>query len=247
MFKKAKIIMLMGLCGAFLTTALPAEELSKEQKRVEVGLRAEPLAKRMAREKERVEKVKEEKKGTKKPQLDKSVESLKKFAKGVYYTSHPGAYQNPVSISYFGDTVELMDGSIWAIAASDAYKVVNWLPTDAVVITANHNWFSSYSFRLTNQNTGDAAVCNLYLGPIDPMYNSIYTHWITAIDYYYDVVYLEDGSRWDISAFDSKVISNWMPNDVVIIGVNDGWLSYSNPNILINVNMLNYAAGSASY
>ena len=79
------------------------------------------------------------------------------------------------------------------------------------------------------------------------MYNSVYTHWIVAIDYYRNIVFLEDGSVWNMSSLDAGVIDQWVINDVVMIGVNTGWLSSYNPNILINVNMLNYAAGASSY
>ena len=100
------------------------------------------------------------------------------------------------------------------------------------------------AFRLTNQNTGESVAANLYLGPI---YNGPYTHWITAIDYYNNTVFLEDGSMWSMSSFDDGVVNKWFENHTVIIGVNDGWFSSSRPNILINVNNSNYAAGVASY
>ena len=120
-------------------------------------------------------------------------------------------------------------------------------PTDLVVITPNHGWFSAYDFRLTNQNTGDSILVNLVLGPIAPMYGSIYTHWIIALDYYNNIVYLEDGSLWRMSSFDSHTVNEWIAGDIMIIGVNDGWFSSFSPNILINVAMLNYAVGAATF
>lgn len=160
------------------------------------------------------------------------------------YTTHPGAYHSPVGISLFGDSIELEDGSIWSIRSIDTYIVRGWLPTDVIVITPNHSWFSSYNYKITNQNTGEYVSGDMFLGPV---YTSPYTRWIAAIDYYNDIIYLDDGSIWEMSLFDSGIIDEWLIDDPVIIGVNDGWLSSTRPNILINVNMLNYAVGAARY
>lgn len=162
----------------------------------------------------------------------------------MFYTSHPGAFHTISAVSLSGDTLELEDGSIWSIYSGDQYNTVIWLPRDVVVITPNNGWFSSYDFKLTNQNTGSSALTNLKLGPF---YDSAMSHWIVAIDYDYNIVYLEDGSAWNMSYFDCGTVRKWLPDDTVIIGINDSWFSYSNPNVLINVNMLNYAAGMASY
>lgn len=164
--------------------------------------------------------------------------------KGIYFTSHPGAFHNPLLISALGDSVEIEDGSIWSISPSDTYKTLNWITSDLVVITPNHDWFSSHMFRMTNQNTGVSVKCNLVLGPI---YNGLYTHWIVAINYYTQQICLEDGSIWTVTGFDSSVFSKWLINDTVIIGINDGFLSSSKPNILINVNTLTYARCNCSY
>jgi hypothetical protein len=148
-----------------------------------------------------------------------------------------------MAVSIYGD-IELEDGSFWLVSPGDASKSLSWYGSDLLVITVNQSWFSSYKYKITNQSTGQSVSANLNLGP---KYNGIYTRWISAIDYYYSVVYLNDGSVWDMSAFDSGIVNKWMPNDTVIIGVNDSFFSSSNPNILINVNMSNYAAGRASY
>lgn len=158
----------------------------------------------------------------------------------MFYTSHPGALQKLHSLGITGETIEFADGSVWIVNARDAYKTANWLLSDLIVVTPNRSWFSSYNFRLTNQDTGVSVQANLSLGPI---YNSSCTHWIIAIDYYNHIIYLEDGSTWSMSYCDDSTIKKWVINDTVIIGINDGWQSYSKPNILINVNMLNYARG----
>ena len=87
-----------------------------------------------------------------------------------------------------------------------------------------------------NLNTNVTVQVNLFAGPL---YNGIYTYYITGIDYVNDLVYLNDGSSWGISVFDSSTSAKWFLNDTVILGVNNDPLSIR-PNILINVNMLNY-------
>jgi len=168
--------------------------------------------------------------------ISKGIDS-EKVARAVYTTSHIGAFHRPTAVTALGDTVEIEDGSIWSVSSSDRYKTLDWLAGDTIIITPNHSWFSSYDFRLINQNTGASVPVVLSLGPV---YNGIYTHWITAIDYNANQLCLEDGSVWSISGLDDSVSNKWVINDTVIIGINDGWWSGSRPNILINVNMVNY-------
>lgn len=156
----------------------------------------------------------------------------------TYFTTHPGAFHNPLSVSLLGDTIELEDGSVWAVSSSDSYKTMNWLTTDLLVITPNHEWFSIYEYCVTNQNTGMTVRVNMVLGPL---FDALFRHWIVAIDYVSDRVWLDDGSVWDLALGDYSAFQKWLPGDTVIIGVNDGWFSSYNPNILINVNVLNHA------
>jgi hypothetical protein len=181
-------------------------------------------------------------------QQDAAPEASNLIKKGInattYYTSHEGAFHRPIAVSLLGDAVELEDGSIWAVCSSDRYKTLDWMTGDSIIILPNHDWFSVYDYRLVNLNTGANIKVNLSLGPI---YNGIYTHWILAIDYYHREICLEDGSVWKMSSLDSSIVNQWLPNDTVIIGINDGWFSGSNPNLLINVNMNNYAIGKCIY
>lgn len=179
--------------------------------------------------------------------LEDGIQSSTKFAKpqgSVHFTSHTGAFYNPVAVSALGDTVEFNDGSIWTIASGDTYKTLNWLTSDLLVVTPNHSWFSNYMFCITNQDTGVSVKANLFLGPI---YNGPFTHWIVAINYFTQELCLEDGSIWKLSGFDSSIYNKWMLNDTIIIGVNDGFLSSSKPNILINVNTLTYSKAKCTF
>lgn len=160
-------------------------------------------------------------------------------ARAFYYNSHEGAYHRAVAVSYYGDQVTLEDGSVWNVSSWDAWKTLNWYTTDTILVMQNKWLFSSYKFMLVNQNTGKEVEVNLALGPY---YLGVYTHWIVAIDYYNSQIILEDNSVWDMNFFDSSIINKWLVNDTVIIGINESGSSLR-PNILINVNVLNYARG----
>ncbi len=143
-----------------------------------------------------------------------------------------------MAISFLGDQVTLLDGSIWNVYSADRYKVLYWLTTDSVVIVPNDAWISSYMFKMINQNTGDAIEVNMALGPIA---YGLFTYWITTIDPMLGYVWLNDGSYWRTSAFDSSIVKKWLPGDTIVIGVNNDFLHLTNPNILINVNTLTFA------
>lgn len=247
MIKKRPLAVLIVGCIVTLTATLFSTDETLEKHHATIGTRAGRDELATTQSEKSCKKVAADFSDVKMSQEASNLSPFRQAAKSVYSHSHPAAYQHPVSISFSGQRVELMDGSLWQIAPSDAFIVVNWFATDLVVITPNHAWFSGYTFCLTNQRSGESVSANLNLGPIDPAYGSLYTHWIVAIDDYYNRVYLEDGSIWSMSAFDSQIVSQWIVGDVVIIGVNDGWLSSSNPNVLINVAILDFAAGSASF
>lgn len=229
-----------------------SEEPSKEGERVKPGSKSMTHFERLEVEELRIQQETtstDEKRETAIPQtaFNASLKSEKRLAAPeakVNYTSHPGALFNPVSISPLGDTIEFHDGSIWSIAEEDTYKNLNWLTSDYLVVTPNHAWFSSYMFCITNQNTGTTVKANLFLGPFQ---NGIYTHWIVSINYYTQELCLEDGSIWKLSGFDSSIFNRWNLNHTIMIGVNDGFLSSSKPNILINVNTLDYSKAKCIY
>ncbi|MBA3816092.1 MAG: hypothetical protein H0X29_06155 [Parachlamydiaceae bacterium] len=253
--------MLMCFCGAMLTNSLLCADEVNEDGHVPVGSRALPVEEHVAQNEARTKLYSLDlqvdaqlPEGIKVAAEESDVKGVRKMSKGnnaeevtqhdMFYTSHPGAFHRPYSIGYSGDTVEFEDGSVWSVKHNDALKTLNWLATDLIVVTPNRSWLSSHDFRLTNQNTGVSVQASLTLGPI---YNAPFTHWIVGIDYYNNTVYLEDGTVWKMSYFTENSFRNWVVNDTVIIGINDGWLSYTSPNILINVNMLDYAAGIVAH
>lgn len=242
------------LCNSLMAS----EEAQKDGDRIKPGTR--PLAhtewlkiqaEREEQEKSQLEENSDEEEvgevSTLQEKLADGLQGSLKFSNpqaSVHYTTHSGAFHSPVAVSALGDTVEFEDGSIWTVAGSDTYKTLNWLTSDLLVVTANHSWFSNYMFCITNQDTGVSVKANLFLGPI---YNGVFTHWIVAINYFTQEICLEDGSIWKLSGFDSSIYNKWMLNDTIIIGVNDGFLSSSKPNILINVNTLTYSRAKCTF
>lgn len=218
----------------------------EESENITVGTRAMPHSDYVSHQEERAIAQRDETEELASLDEESSLEIVKKgleskdlVPKKVYYTSHEGAYHRPIAVTIFGEQVTLEDGSIWTVSSWDQWKTLDWYTTDTILVMQNKWLFSSYKFMLVNQNTGKEVECNLTLGPI---YSGAYTHWIVAIDYYNFEVILEDGSIWQIDPFDYSVMKKWLVNDTIIVGVNEASCVY-HPNILINVNMVNYSCG----
>ena len=101
-----------------------------------------------------------------------------------------------------------------------------------------------YEYCLYNERTDELVRVNIKR---ESAYNGIYTHWVVAVDGYYRQVILEDGSIWSIASHDANELHHWRVNDIVIMGINDGWNSDSYPNILINGNRLGYVEAVCNY
>lgn len=227
------------LMGTLMISASLCANDEPEKKHIPVGVRALSEEERTEQQEKRALLAEKLENGETIEGMDEEeLNSANLMSKAVYYTTHEGAFHRPIAVSFLGDAVELEDGSIWSVNASERYKTLDWMTGDVIIVTPNHAWFSPYDYCLINLNTGATVSVNLSLGPV---YNGYYTHWIVAIDYYHRDVVLEDGSVWNISTLDQSAVNKWLLNDTVIIGINDGWFSGSNPNILINVNVNNYA------
>lgn len=159
-------------------------------------------------------------------------------------TSHLGAYHQPHYITPLGDVIRLEDGSEWAVRYSDRNNTLDWYTSDRLIITPNHDWFSSYDYRINNESTGAVVRVNLITAPY---YNGVFTHWIVAIDYTHKQVCLEDGSVWSISVWDGAELSRMALEDTIIIGTNDSWFKSSRPNILINVDTLEFVKARCDF
>lgn len=174
-----------------------------------------------------------------KEHLDKSCN--KTARSGFLFDRYPPVYYSAnihwlVGVSAFGDSVELEDGSVWKVNSYDGYKAVNWRSSDPLLITQNTRWFSSYNYRIMNQNTGTSIEANLFLGPIQ---NGEFTHYIVAIEPMRRMIMLNDNTHWEVCSYDASIFRDWAVGDAVITGYNSGWVS-SSEGILINVNMNNF-------
>lgn len=154
-------------------------------------------------------------------------------------TTHDGAYHSPFVVSHNGENIELEDGSIWSIDPSHHHRTKDWISADLVVIMPNSSWFSLNNHKLINLSTGVEARADLV---VPPTFNGLHTYWIRAIDPIERKIRLNDGSSWQVTRWDDAVIKDWLINDTVIIGVNDGWFT-GQPNILINVDTSSHARG----
>ena len=195
--------------------------LAEENAPLPIGTR--PTPSEIIEEQERAWHEREEK-ASKVPQIAKAFFN--------YAPTHTGSYHHPIMISPVGDSVEFEDGSQWSVNPSDRYKTYNWYTTDTLRITPNHTWFTTtFKYRITNMTTNESIEVALARRPL---YNGLSTYWITAIDYLSQQLYLNDGSMWSLSNFHYMTFKDWIINDTVIIGHNDGFFANSWGNILIN-------------
>lgn len=160
-----------------------------------------------------------------------------------YITTHPGAVHTMLLPGLLaGGSIQLEDFSIWTVNPYDTYKVMNWVPSDQIVIRGI--WYSN-QFIIENLSTGVEVQASLtqYL---NPFYHTFANHQIIAKDSFLNLIWLEDGTVWKIYSLD--FLTSWQIGDTIILGINDDWLSDSTyPNILINARLLQYVRASTTY
>lgn len=161
-------------------------------------------------------------------------------AAGCFDCDYSPVYPNSThwieTLSLFGESVGIEDGSIWQVNCSDRNLVQDWVLSDPVIITQNRSWFSSCKYRILNKNDGSSIPANLAYGPI---IGGEYSLQISNIDHYNGLLILSDNSHWKISSRDRYLFPEWTLGDYILLGVNSGWDS-SCPYILINSNMDNF-------
>lgn len=168
---------------------------------------------------------------------------------GIYivdcFYNYSGSQHIAAFFSPDGRIVELEDESQWLVVVRDVPKAAKWLSNDPITIYPNKDFFfKATNYKLTNVALNDTVDVDLIRGP---KMNSIYTKYVTAIDLFCDAIYLNDGTRWDVSWADSTLTRHWMPNDVVIVGDNYGWYSGTYPYILINVSLNQYVCAQRGF
>ena len=152
--------------------------------------------------------------------------------------SHPDwpiNYHTASSFSSYDRTLTLEDGSIWEL--SSTLPVWGWEINDPILIRPNilYPFFSNNRYVIENQITGSRI--NADLTSVGPNLYGASSHWISFIDSYNSRIYLENGSCWQMSWFDSQTLSTWQPGDHIIIG-NNGYYSDSPlyDSLIINYN-----------
>jgi hypothetical protein len=147
-----------------------------------------------------------------------------------------------LSISAYGDTLELEDGSLWNVSTYDGRKAMLWRIDEALSITQNTRWFSSYYYRIVNRNTGASIEANL--SPQGgPFTNGPNTYYVTEFDFNRGLVTLASPKQithWEIHPSDISYFRDWdftQPIPVILGDNNDynGDTSYRWECILINV------------
>ena len=129
-----------------------------------------------------------------------------------------------------GCRVVLRDGSAWNVQGYDKAIVSEWMKEDEIQIYASSKLFvGKYQYKLYNTLTGEEVRVQLVEGPY---VGGRRTHYIADIDYYDDIVELDDGTEWEI-----RDVSSWDIGQVVIIGSHEPWFFNQDPFILINVDL----------
>lgn len=138
------------------------------------------------------------------------------------------------AMDYDRNILELEDGSQWKISDGDYLELVSWGKDDIVEISPNYFSYS-YSYYMTNKDTGSYVRANLVNAPLR---DSPYAVTITGMDYRRSFS-LSNGSSWEISTSDLSLVRNWYVDDLVIIGNNNEWFSFYS-HILINIHTNTY-------
>lgn len=166
-------------------------------------------------------------------------------SRSYYTTTHKDAILYPLLV---GGEVQLDDYSVWTIEPAQSYFTLAWTVVDQIVIRVNPGRWnglfyesSPYKFILENIDKNVAVEANLskYL---DPIYHGVKNHIIIETDPIGCFIWLNDGSVWSVDWWDFT--TRWKIGHTIIIGVNGGSKKGTEPNILINANLIQYARAS---
>ncbi len=97
---------------------------------------------------------------------------------------------------------------------------------------------------MVNRDNGDSAYCFL-----SQTANYVSTMWIQNINYVtgrIDIIRADGGFTFYLSSFDRDIYSNWIPGERVFFGRNTRWNQSTSPYIIINIDSLTIARGSAN-
>lgn len=162
------------------------------------------------------------------------MEDIHYFADAPYlYRLHNNAYHHLSAISDTGSIIQLHDASKWDAHPSQRHLVLFWENNDDIFIKPRSSCFSFYRYVMHNITQNQAIEVSLRTPPL-PM--GAYTFRITNIDTHQRLVYLSDGTVWQVSRYDRNFYQ-WQIGHRLMIGVNNNWKSAEMPHVLINVDM----------
>jgi hypothetical protein len=151
------------------------------------------------------------------------------------------------SIEYYGESVVLNDGSVWAIRSRDRHIITRWHDeydsnpyygqnsTGIFLTPVNSLIYSGvYNFRMVNIATGESVYCNLSRPAPEETWNTI--HYIDYLNGYIEVMNGAGAiAQFSLSGSDFFVYINWTPDQRIIFGRTTGYGSTSHAYTLINV------------
>lgn len=229
----------LGLACLSLVVALGAKEVtSQDTPRASVKVRS--LTEEQKTERARIQSQPD--KDAKTPEKSAALSAGSGMTLDAYFYGalYPALHQ-AVSIGYYGESVSIEDGSIFAVRGRDQWLVRGWPAGSLVTLAPNHGHFfglisSGYDLCLVNTDLNEKVEVDLVAGPFLFGPESL---WITGIDYYTGFLYLNDGSILEVDSFDRGLMSEWLLNEHVILGCNDGWHQQF-PFMVVNVASVDY-------
>lgn len=167
--------------------------------------------------------------------------------KNLYFTTNSNALHFVTAVTRpYGDSVQFEDGSICSIFSVDAYKTLNWLTSDNILIMPNtdYMWSSLYPYVLQNQQTGVRVQATFIAAP---WVDGAYSRWIYSIDYYNRQICLNDSSVWTVPVSESWILNSFLPGDYVFMGFNNSPGNGLGANILINFSTMQFVYSTCIY
>lgn len=155
-------------------------------------------------------------------------------------TTHEGSNHKYVGRTQYSDLIKLEDGSYWSVNPDQQGLLKEWLEGDPLAITqAPKKWLwgnnNLYPYVIYNRRT-DEYISVKYA--TEPELHSFYRRYIVEINRgeRNPFLVLNDNTVWPLDEKSRSTWESWVQGDVIIIGSNNVYLNWFNPNILINCN-----------
>ena len=168
----------------------------------------------------------------------------KKNSQLYHFPTVSGAVQVLYSLGVAGEWLQLVDGSDWKIGKQEKKKVADWQAGDQLFITQADCTLCDEQYRLVNITRGVMVHAKRHSKPLSHVSTA---KTVIAIDTYDDIVYLSDGTCWNVTWLDEAVMTSWHLGDQVIMAVNSGYNRADYPALLINVSADAYDLGLDSW